>query len=1239
MELQKLYVSLLMEMKEYTAGLDDAIGQARGFGDRLKGALGGAAQAAGMAVVGGLAVAGGALVGLGASSVGVATEFQSSMAIMSTAVDPLSVGAQTTAEAMDILGDASLAVGSDTALVGVSASTSAEAITGLYKAGLSTSEIFGDLQGYMSGTAELSGALRASIDLAAASELDMVQASDLAAVTLATFGGHLETEAERAEFINSAMNNFVQTADASVASVGDLQAAFVNVGPTAAAFGFSVEDTNAALGILSTRGITGSEAGTALKSMLNNLMRTTPEVTETLEALNVELYNSDGTMRALPNIISQLEDSMAGMTEEQRNQTVATLAGSYGMNAMNTLLGEGVEGWMAMTGAVGEAATMQESAAARTNTLAGAQEALSGVWESFQIKVGTALVPVLTQLADVGARLIEKYGPTLTAIFETVGEVLGNLFDNLEEGMSPLDAFIEAIWDIAPPELLEALVNFRDNILPSLTEKFHQIVDPIVAAVTNFVSFKDVLIGLGIVILAAVIPAVVSLVLSMAPILLAVAAVIAVVALLRNAWENNWGGIRDKVQAVIDFIVPFIQNAIAAIRQWWDENGAAILDGVRSVWESVKQIIELAINLIKIIVGAALSLIKALWDRFGDDIMATIRFAWDTVKTIIGTAIENVKLIIGAFIDLFTGDWEGFKEKIGQIWQNTWDAVVSILGNLWGLLQPKLLEIWDNIRGWFDDKIEDFKQLGRDVINGIINGLDEVGDKIRQTLVDWATRAWDSVKEFFGINSPATKGKDAGKNIGEGLIEGVLESGDDFWSRTEVVFDAYYADIEDWYTSRPWEEMPEYTIDVWQEYLQLLWPVTGPRYGEYYESVTEWWTARPWESMPEYTIAVFEAKFATMSERLAPTYEDFFQTSILVFREQDWAIIGSQIVDGVVHGVNSNAGKLEEAMRAIARRAKEAADAELGVSSPAKEMIPTGEAIVNGIIAGVLNRREALAYGLETIVSDVEDILSQAGDAGGIAGGFAKRFTDSVIAPMEARLESLGGRVEAVQDLFKTRMGSELITDVSHYGDTLRQLLMLRNTLTTDPDSEQQLALVEDALEALRERGRLNQEYIQQQERLLALEKARADVDFLKSQLELLKLVQENGMDASVLAGLEFGLDADAGALMDTMVDVMRRLVQSAEDELGIHSPSAWARDTMRNVMQTMAATAEQERVSLNDSLSRALQPALGAATAGASVGARTTDNSRRTAIYGGYHVTVESGRDSWLEEQAELMR
>ena len=60
-----------------------------------------------------------------------------------------------------------------------------------------------------------------------------------------------------AEFVNEAMDNFVKAADASVAEVGDLKEALSNIGPDAARLGFSIEDVNTALALLSTRGIRG----------------------------------------------------------------------------------------------------------------------------------------------------------------------------------------------------------------------------------------------------------------------------------------------------------------------------------------------------------------------------------------------------------------------------------------------------------------------------------------------------------------------------------------------------------------------------------------------------------------------------------------------------------------------------------------------------------------------------------------------------------------------------------------------------------------------------------------------------------------------------------------------------------------------------------------------------------------------------------------------------------------------
>lgn len=303
----------------------------------------------------------------------------------------MEIAARSSGTAFDALHDAAIKVGGDTRLVGVSATGAADAITNLYKAGQTTTQVFGDLNGYLEEGTELGGTLRAAIDLAAASELNMAQGADVLAIALATFGRSTDDASAIA-------NNFVQAADASVASVSELSQAFVNVGSTAAAFGWGIEDVNTALALLSQRGIRGAEAGTALKSMMTNLMRPTDKVKEALNELNVSLYDEQGVMMSLPDIMASLGSAMEGLTEEQRNQYVQTLAGTYGMKTMNTLLEEGTDGWQSMEMAIANAATTQEIAARRAETMEGKIEALEGAIETIKITLGEEFLPVLTSL-------------------------------------------------------------------------------------------------------------------------------------------------------------------------------------------------------------------------------------------------------------------------------------------------------------------------------------------------------------------------------------------------------------------------------------------------------------------------------------------------------------------------------------------------------------------------------------------------------------------------------------------------------------------------------------------------------------------------------------------------------------------------------------------------------------------------------------------------------------------------
>ena len=378
--------------KRIAAGFKDAMDAIRPLGVALSA----------MAAVGAVAIR---------SAVKEAKEFESQAVLMA-------IASGETGDAFERLSSAAIKVGGDTRLVGVSASGAAKSITELYKAGFTTAEIFGDLNSYMDKNAQLGGILRASIDLAAASELDMAQGAEVLAIAMKTFG----ISTDDASYI---ANNFVQTADASVASVSELAAAMVNVGSTAAAFGWRLEDVNVALALLSERGIKGSEAGTALKSMMTNLMRPTDAVKETLRDLNIELYDEHGAMKSLRVILGDLSGAMAGLTEEQRNQAVQTLAGSYGMKAMNTLLEEGTDGWWEMTAAISHASTAQEIAAQQAETLAGKIEAFEGALEAAKITLGRHFIPAITKAISAGSDLLEGFNKLSPAAQKTTATLLG----------------------------------------------------------------------------------------------------------------------------------------------------------------------------------------------------------------------------------------------------------------------------------------------------------------------------------------------------------------------------------------------------------------------------------------------------------------------------------------------------------------------------------------------------------------------------------------------------------------------------------------------------------------------------------------------------------------------------------------------------------------------------------------------------------------------------------------------
>jgi hypothetical protein len=95
-----------------------------------------------------------------------------------------------------------------------------------------------------------------------------------------------------------------------------------------------------------------------------------------------------------------------------------------------------------------------------------------------------------------------------------------------------------------------------------------------------------------------------------------------------------------------------------------------------------------------------------------------------------------------------------------------------------------------------------------------------------------------------------------------------------------------------------------------------------------------------------------------------------------------------------------------------------------------------------------------------------------------------------------------------------------------------------------------------ELLNIYEQQGEVNEQIRQEQERIAELQRAQADLQFLQQQLEIVSLIEEHGLSADLLGGLQVGIDADAGAVIDAMTNVIQAIIAAAQQEAGIASPS-----------------------------------------------------------------------------------
>lgn len=518
---------------------------------------------------------------LGTASVTTAANFESSMsqvqATMGITKDSMSKVNGQSVNTMDTLSKLAKKMGAETAF---SASECAEALNYLALAGYDTEQ--------------MCNTLPTVLNLAAAGDIALADASDMVTDAMSALGMGVD----EAETMVDQMAKTASTTNTSVAQLGE---GILTIGATAKSIKGGTAELNTALGILANNGIKGAEGGTHLRNIILSLQNPTDKAAAQMEALGISVYDSEGNMRSMNDILGDLNKSMDGMTSAEKSNIIGTIFNKTDLSSVNALLANTGETWDSLQKSITESGgAAQQMADTQLDNLQGQITILKSALEGLAISFGELLMPAIKQIVG----WVQKFVDWL---------------NGLSEGTKKTVVTIALLAAALGPVLIVIgkVISAVGTIMT---------VVPKIAGVINTV--KGAFAALNATMLAN-------------PIVLIIAAIAALVAAFIYLW-NNCDGFR---QFWIDLWENVKQVAITV----WN----AIKEFFSQVWEAIKTIFSTVFEVIKTLVTTYFNLYKTIIETVFNVIKTVITTIWEAIKGVFTTVFNVIKTLVTTYFNIY----------------------------------------------------------------------------------------------------------------------------------------------------------------------------------------------------------------------------------------------------------------------------------------------------------------------------------------------------------------------------------------------------------------------------------------------------------------------------------------------------------------------------------------------------------------------------------------------------------
>lgn len=597
------------------------------------------------------------IVAAGGAAISVAANFDDAMSQVQGALGDASADTEG-------LRQLALQLGSDTVF---SATEAAQAMVELAKGGLTEADIKG-------------GALAASMDLAAAGQLNLADAAETTVQMMGSFGLGAADATRIANALAGAAN-------ASSADVSDLTQAMSQCSAQASLAGWSLEDTAAALALFADHGVKGSDAGTSLKTMLQRLSAPTDQAADAMEAYGLEVRDSNGKMKDITGIADELTGKLGTLSDAERDAALQTIFGSDASRAAAILMQSGSEGLQKYIAATNDATAAETMANAQKGELSWALENMGGAIESASIAFGSALAPAITAVAGV---------------IGNVAEAFASLPSGAQTAIAVVLALVAAVGPL--------LVVFGSVVamLPALSE--------------------------GLLMLGG------AFAVPLAPALAVAAAIAAVVAVLVTLW-NTSETFRATVLAAVDAISAKVQEICAFLAPYVQAFVDQLVLTVQTAMDVLLPIIEAALTvIISIVVPVLTSIMDTVANVFAT-ILATVTNVMAALSSIIQGAWQVIQgifqTVLGLIVGVVTGDFSmmssgvsGILNGMSSIISGILQGILSVFSGIWNSIKSVAVGACNAVTGAVSGAFNGIRSVIENAMSGakstVSNALDAI---------------------------------------------------------------------------------------------------------------------------------------------------------------------------------------------------------------------------------------------------------------------------------------------------------------------------------------------------------------------------------------------------------------------------------------------------------------------------------------------------------------------------------